>query len=257
MFVTLGATNNMNLSSRLPALPRQTEPRFPGESRRLVGLLRCLRPAELAVVLGADKKQSVLAAEEFKQWQEEACGDDHARAALFAFQGHSYSALNVASLDSAQLAEAQQRLRILSGLYGLLRPLDRIRRYRLPMQADISRGKGADLYYFWGDCLAQQLADDMTEAGSRVLLDLAAPAYSRVINPKAFPFPVITPVFKEGAGAKNRASNIETKKARGLMAAWIIKENIRRPDDLPAFAAAGYAYDAESSTLEQPVFCRS
>jgi len=256
MFVVLSPAKTLDFATPLPSLPAQTLPRFLDDSARLVALMRKQSPADIAHLMKVSDKIAHLNVERFALWQQDMDGEA-ARPCVFAFRGDVYTGLDIDSFDKKELGEAQQRLRILSGLYGLLRPLDRIRPYRLELGIALANRKGRDLYHFWGDRLTQQLTADMEEQGSRLLVNLASQEYFRAINIKALPFPLVSPVFEDEKDGHYKIISFYAKKARGLMAAWILREGITRAEDLAAFDVAGYRYHPTGSTPDRPLFRRS
>ena len=193
--------------------------------------------------------------ERFAQWSTP-FDKDNARPAIFAFKGDVYTGLDIERFDADDLQAAQKRLRILSGLYGVLRPLDLMQPYRLEMGTRLDNARGKDLYQFWGEIITDQLIKDMKAAGTDVLVNLASNEYFKSVHPKRLPGPVIEPVFQDEKNGKYKVISFYAKKARGLMAAWILREGIDKPAALKKFREAGYRHDAEASTDTRPVFRR-
>ncbi len=175
---------------------------------------------------------------------------------MFAFQGDVYRGLHADRFTAKQIERAQKQLRILSGLYGVLRPLDRILPYRLEMGTPLANSRGKDLYAFWGERITQQIADAMRVDRSRCLLNLASNEYFRSIDKNTLPAPVVAPAFKEFKNGSYKIISFFAKKARGTMAAWVIRNRVRTAAKLTQFAEDGYRYDEESSTTCLPVFLR-
>lgn len=257
MFVVLSPAKTLDFDTPLPSLPAHTEPRFLKDSATLVTLMRTQSPADIAALMKVSDKIAHLNAERFALWRQDMSNDATARAAVFAFRGDVYTGLDVDNFSHAQLHAAQQRLRILSGLYGLLKPLDRIRPYRLEMGTSLSNAKGANLYHFWGKKLTEQLARDMQEQGSEVLVNLASQEYFKAVDEKALPHAVISPVFEDEKNGHYKIISFYAKKARGLMAAWLLKEGITQAQELTDFDVAGYRYHQAGSTPNKPLFRRS
>ncbi len=255
MFVVLSPAKTLDFESPVPPLPAHTKPRFLDDSEALVEGLRQRSASDLSKLMKVSAKIAELNVKRFADWQRDMRGEA-ARAAVFAFRGDTYAGLDIDAFAKAELAEAQARLRILSGLYGLLRPLDRIRPYRLEMGTRLETGRGRNLYQFWGDALTRQLAADMRKAGSEVLVNLASQEYFKAIQPDGLPGPVITPVFQDEKNGKYKVISFHAKKARGAMAAWIVRNNIDSPDALADFTEAGYRHDVKASAPGQPVFRR-
>jgi cytoplasmic iron level regulating protein YaaA (DUF328/UPF0246 family) len=181
---------------------------------------------------------------------------DNAKQAVLAFRGDVYTGLEAETLDSAGLAFAQKHLRILSGLYGLLRPLDLMQPYRLEMGLKFANRGGANLYAFWGDRITRALDRQLGKSGSRVLVNLASNEYFKVLQPKALDAEIVTPVFKDLKGGRYKIISFYAKKARGQMARFIIDNAINDPEALKDFAVAGYRYSAGESAARELVFTR-
>jgi len=176
--------------------------------------------------------------------------------AVLTFAGDVYRGLDASSLSPDDLSFAQDHLRILSGLYGVLRPLDRMQPYRLEMGRKLKNPRGEDLYDFWGPRIAQQLNADLARTGNKVLLNLASNEYFKSVDKKALNAQVVSPVFKEIKDGQARTLAVFAKPARGMMARWIIKNRIDDVDRLKDFSVAGYRYDAQGSTPDKPLFAR-
>jgi cytoplasmic iron level regulating protein YaaA (DUF328/UPF0246 family) len=183
---------------------------------------------------------------------------ENAKQALFAFKGDVYLGLDADRFSAADITFAQKHLRILSGLYGVLRPLDLMQPYRLEMGRKFASGKANSLYEFWGERLTQFLNDELAQhkGKSRVLINLASNEYFNSIKPKALDASIITPVFKDFSGGKYKIVSFYAKKARGEMAAYIIQNRLKDPEALLNFDVNGYAFSAADSTPDSPVFLR-
>ena len=177
--------------------------------------------------------------------------------AAFAFAGDVYEGLKARDLDAAGLAFAQDHVRILSGLYGLLRPLDRIQPYRLEMGTRLKTRRGASLYDFWGDRISKCLNADAEGHTDATLVNLASQEYFGVVDAKALKLPVVTPQFRESRDGESRIISFFAKKARGGMARFAIDERIERAEDLKAFDRNGYRFDKAASSDTEWIFIRS
>ena len=160
-------------------------------------------------------------------------------------------------MDTAQLDFAQKHLRMLSGLYGLLRPLDLIQPYRLEMGLPFENRSGNNLYQFWGDDITQELDKALAKSGSKVLVNLASNEYFRAVVPGSLDAEVVTPVFKDLKGDRYRVISFFAKRARGAMSQFLIRERVTTIAGITGFTGMGYAYDADDSTPQRPVFKRS
>jgi cytoplasmic iron level regulating protein YaaA (DUF328/UPF0246 family) len=255
MFIVLSPAKTLDYDNPLPTLPTQTEPRFLDDSAELVRHMRDWTAADLAALMKVSDKIARLNVERFSTWRKN-MNNAAARPAVFAFRGGVYVGLDIDQFNQRQLKQAQSRLRILSGLYGLLRPLDRIRPYRLEMGTRLPNERGRNLYQFWSDKLTRRLAQDMRAADSKVLVNLASREYFKVIEPGMLPGPVVSPVFQDEKNGRYKVISFLAKKARGRMTAWILRNRISRPEELADFDLDGYTYAARQSTPEAPIFRR-
>ncbi|MBL4617845.1 MAG: peroxide stress protein YaaA [Robiginitomaculum sp.] len=176
--------------------------------------------------------------------------------AVLTFAGDVYRGLQVDTLLPQDLDFAQNSLRILSGLYGVLRPLDIIQPYRLEMGRKITTSHGEDLYDFWGSSIADELNQQLQSHDHQVIINLASNEYFKAVDKKALNRTIISPVFKEEKDGQQRILSVFAKLARGLMARWIVQNRITDPADLKNFDIAGYSFCTEGSTLDKPLFVR-
>ena len=175
---------------------------------------------------------------------------------MLAFKGDVYTGLDANTLDGKALTFAQKHLRILSGLYGLLRPLDLMQPYRLEMGLKFENRGGCNLYEFWGEEITQLLDTAIGKSGSMVLVNLASNEYFKAVKPRQLDAEVITPVFKDLKNGDYKIISFFAKKARGVMARYIVEQQLNEPEGLKAFCGAGYYYSHEQSTAENWVFLR-
>lgn len=255
MILILPASKTLDFAT--PAAPGPaTQPQFLKEAARLVKELKALAPPELASRMALSDKLAAQVFAHYQDWRTPFT-PRNAKAALLAYAGDLYDGLDAGTLDEADLAFAQAHLRILSGLYGLLRPLDLMQPYRLEMGARRPEGS---LYAFWGDKPAKALSALLKAeaAGGRepLLLNLASEEYARAIHPAKLQGRIITPVFQEGKGGRFKVVSFFAKRARGLMARYALQHRLPEPGPLRAFAEEGYAFAAEASTAERWVFRR-
>jgi uncharacterized protein len=176
--------------------------------------------------------------------------------ALHCFAGDTYQGLEARSLSAAALTWADGHLRILSGLYGLLRPFDAIQAYRLEMGSRLANPRGADLYAFWGDRIARALNTLAQDSGARAVLNCASVEYFSAVDPTTLQLPVITPIFLEERDGQAKIVSFWAKRARGAMARYVCEHQITNPDDLRAFDAGGYRHQPDRSGARQMVFLR-
>ncbi|MCM8595084.1 peroxide stress protein YaaA [Accumulibacter sp.] len=238
-----------------PTIADCTEPVFLDDAEELIGILRRLSPAEVASLMQISDPLATLNAARYADWRRPFT-PENAKQAVLAFNGDVYEGLDAVSLPPADLRFAQDRLRILSGLYGLLRPLDLIQPYRLEMGTRLANARGRDLYAFWGRRIGDALASALRDGGGRVLINLASEEYFRAIRPQDLPTPLIQPVFEDWSGGRFRVVSFHAKRARGLMARFAVLSRLADEHGLKDFAGGGYAYSSESSTPLRWVFRR-
>lgn len=232
-----------------------TQPDFLEHSKPLIDILRGYSPQQLSDLMGISDKLAGLNAARFAEWQPPFTLDN-AKPAIQAFQGDVYTGLAANTFSDDDNRFAQKHLRILSGLYGLLRPLDLIQAYRLEMGTKLPNGAGNDLYAYWKPTLTHALNNAIEESGSNVLVNLASNEYFKAIDTKKLSARVITPVFKDEKNGSFKIISFYAKKARGLMSAWIIQQHINDPDHLTAFDVAGYRFEPAASQGDTLVFTR-
>ena len=238
-----------------PTTPVSTTPRFMDQSALLVDDARQLDPMAIRTLMGVSEQIANVNHERFMNWQPDAT-TQNAKQAVLAFKGDVYTGLQADTLSAADLEFAQSRLRILSGLYGLLRPLDLMQPYRLEMGLKFSNQRGKNLYEFWGEQLTQTLNEDLASAHTDVLINLASNEYFKAVKPKLLSADIITPQFKDLKNGHYKMISFFAKKARGVMARHIIEQRITEPEDLKAFDGLGYYFSEVHSTGNQWVFLR-
>ncbi|MGP9566734.1 peroxide stress protein YaaA [Halomonas sp. AOP5-B2-8] len=232
-----------------------TQPSFLSHSQPLIDILHDYSPQQISELMGISDKLAGLNAARFKEWQPPFTLSN-AKPAAQAFQGDVYTGLQAELFSDSDNRYAQSHLRILSGLYGLLRPLDLIQAYRLEMGTKLANRAGSDLYAYWQPILTPALDEAISESGSNVLVNLASNEYFKAVDTKKLNARIITPVFKDEKNGTFKIISFYAKKARGLMSAWLIKEQINDPDRLQDFTVAGYRFNAASSQGDTFVFTR-
>ncbi len=239
-----------------PATTSQfTQPIFLEDSQQLIDQLKKEDQPSIGQLMKLSEKLSQLNWERFQDWQQP-FSPNNAKQAVLSFTGDVYMGLDAPSLSDQELQTAQGQLRILSGLYGLLKPLDLIQPYRLEMGTRLLNSRGKNLYEFWGSALTEALNLELSEQKNPVVINLASNEYFKAVQPKQLIAPVITPVFKDWKNGQYKMISFFAKRARGMMVRFILTNGIARAEDLSQFAVAGYRYDAELSTVEKPVFLR-
>jgi uncharacterized protein len=232
-----------------------SQPAMLEQSQQLVDICKTLTPADLSTLMHISDKLAGLNAARFADWQLPFT-NENAKAALFAFNGDVYQGLESASLNADDIAFAQQHLRILSGLYGVLRPLDLMQPYRLEMGTKLATSQGKDLYAFWQDRITRALNQQLAVLGADVVVNLASQEYFKAVQPKLLQARLVTPVFKDFKNGQYKIISFFAKKARGLMARYIIQQRLTQAEQLKAFDLAGYAYSKQQSTANELVFLR-
>ncbi|MEM9508681.1 MAG: peroxide stress protein YaaA [Cyanobacteria bacterium P01_E01_bin.35] len=237
-----------------------SQPDFLSDTESLVKQLRQLSAAEISSLMKISDKLGELNASRYQTWQSD-FDITNAKQAILAFQGDVYQGLNAASFEQQDFDFAQQHLRILSGLYGILRPLDLIQPYRLEMGTKLAHAKLKDLtantlYEFWSDQLTQAVNQQLEQLDQKIIVNLASNEYFKAVQPKLLRGTVINPVFKDWKSGKYKIISFYAKKARGMMAAYIIKHKIVDPENLKQFSESGYSYNAELSEQKNLVFTR-
>lgn len=238
---------DMSVDVRTPT----TVPDFATDAATLAGLARDLSHDELRALMSISPALAELNAKRFADF-----GKQPIKAAALAFAGDTYQGLEAPTLDDDEMAWAQNHLRILSGLYGVLRPMDAIEPYRLEMGSRLKTDKGRSLYEYWGTRLADALNAQAEATGSRALVNCASQEYFGAVDRSALAIPVITPVFKEIEDGRARIVSFFAKKARGAMARHIVQKRLTDLVDLQGFSAGDYRYTAEASDGETIVFTR-
>lgn len=237
-----------------PTVPAHTLPDYVPQAMELIQRLRQFTPAEVSRLMDVSEALATLNVARYQAFSSQFT-PENAKQAILAFNGDVYEGLDARSLSPQALEFAQQHVRILSGLYGLLRPLDLMQPYRLEMGTRLPNAKGKDLYAFWRPVIADQL-NALLAAEGDVLINLASEEYFKSVDPKRLLVPVITPVFEDEKAGKFKVISFFAKRARGLMARYIIDHRIDDVQALQAFDAEGYAFAPEASTATTWVFRR-
>ena len=232
------------------SLYANTEPRFAADTKVLVDVMQTKSPLDLQALMGISESLSILNADRYETF-----GENRTPSAL-TFAGDTYQGLDANSLKPDDLEYAQEHLGILSGLYGLLRPLDSISPYRLEMGTKLATDRGKNLYAFWGTQITQAIEAHLHSSESSALVNLASKEYFSVVQPKGISVPVITPVFKDVRKGVPKVISFLAKRARGMMARYIVEKRLKNPESLTLFDSSGYRYDPSTSTATTPVFIR-
>jgi cytoplasmic iron level regulating protein YaaA (DUF328/UPF0246 family) len=270
MLMVVSPAKNLDFKSPLPT-EEFTQPSLLSDAKTLVKTCKKLAPSDLASLMHISDKLSILNAERFSSFTTPFT-PDNARQSIFAFNGDVYSGLDAKTLSEDDIQFAQKHLRILSGLYGLLRPLDLMQAYRLEMGTKLENSRGKSLYEYWGDSITKELnkalqdSKDASEAqtksraqeeGGNVLVNLASNEYFTSVKKKLLDATIITPHFKDEKNGKYKIISFYAKKTRGLMARYIIENRITSVSQLKNFDSAGYQYNDAESTATELVFKRA
>ncbi|MGG6109428.1 peroxide stress protein YaaA [Pantoea allii] len=255
MLMVISPAKTLDYESPL-ATQRFTQPALLEKSQQLIKIVRKLSPAQVASLMSISDKLAHLNAERFNSWQPD-FSLENARQAILAFKGDVYTGLQAETFSEKDFDFAQDHLRMLSGLYGLLRPLDLMQPYRLEMGIKLANPAGQDLYRFWGDLLTEKLNDALASQGDDVLINLASDEYFKVIKPKKLQARLIKPVFLDEKNGKFKVISFYAKKARGLMSRYIIQHRLTKPEQLTRFDVDGYAFAADESRENELVFKRA
>lgn len=255
MLFLLSPAKSLDYDTPLPPGLAHTLPPFIPESTQLIGVLREKSPQELASLMDISDALAGLNAARYAAWSPRFTAAN-ARQALFAFNGDVYEGLNARSLDGDELRWAQDHVAILSGLYGVLRPLDRMQPYRLEMGTRLATGAGANLYRFWGTRIAEHLNQRLAADATPVVVNLASQEYSKSVDTSVLKARVIECVFEDWKGGRYKIISFHAKRARGLMARYAIQHRVVAPRQLEGFDLEGYAFDASASAQDRLVFRR-
>ncbi|MBU3621705.1 peroxide stress protein YaaA [Polynucleobacter sp. CS-Odin-A6] len=245
-----------SLDYKTPAkVKAPTLPEFASESAKLIADLKKLSPQEVANLMGLSDQLATLNVGRYRDWSKKFT-EENSKAAIYAFDGDVYDGFDVKTLSVKAIDFAQDHIRILSGLYGVLRPLDLMQPYRLEMGTAFQNPRGKDLYAFWGERVTDSLKKLLEKQKKPALLNLASEEYFKVLQAKNLGCPVISPVFQDGKDGKYKIISFYAKRARGLMARYVVENRITEPAELKGFNLDGYQFVASESKPEKPLFRR-
>ncbi len=254
MLILLSPAKGQNFEPSQTAF-HASEPRLLSKSNELIEILRLYSPDELMTLMNVSEKIGNLTAERFASFTTP-FNELNAKPAAFAFSGDVYKGLAIDDFTESDLEFAQNHLRILSGLYGVLRPLDLIQPYRLEMGTRLDTKAGSDLYQYWGSSISESLMADLEEHEDDLVINLASNEYFKAVSASGIHTNINTPVFKDFKNGKYKIISFFAKNARGAMARWIVKEKVQKAMDLVDFREDGYEYSEELSEVNSPVFLR-
>ena len=254
MLAIISPAKTLDFESAVRNLP-VSQPHLTDYSEQLIEICRQLSPQDLSSLMSISDKLAGLNAARFAEWTK-SHNEKNSRAAIWAFKGDVYTGLDADSLSDEDVQFAQRHLRMLSGLYGLLKPLDLMQPYRLEMGTKLANPKGKDLYAFWGNIITQSMQQALDEQGDRILINLASDEYYKSVKESQLEAQIVKPVFLDNKNGKYKVVSFYAKKARGLMGRFIIQNRLERVEQLKEFALGGYWFDATPSTEKEFVFKR-
>ena len=254
MLIVLSPAKTLDYS--IDPKSNHTAPQFLSQSSKLIKTLKEKEPKDIASLMGLSDKLATLNFDRYQSWKASKVVSNNTKPSMLVFKGDVYQGLDAENFNSNQLRFAQKHLRILSGLYGILRPMDVIKPYRLEMGTKLQTPKGKNLYEFWGSAIQENVLDDLSSQKSDLLINLASKEYFSVLGKMPDYVNVISPVFKDYKNGKHKIISFYAKRARGLMAKWIIQQKIKDFEKLSDFNLDGYYYSEKESTLTEPVFLR-
>jgi len=255
MLVVVSPAKNLDFETGVP-VDKNTQPLLLNDTERLMEVCRTLSPSDLSSLMKISDKLATLNANRFAEFSTPFT-TDNARQAMYAFNGDVYTGLDAYTLNDDAVAYAQTHLRILSGLYGLLRPLDLMQPYRLEMGTKLSNPDGKDLYAFWDTKITETLNEAMAAQGDNILVNLASNEYFKAVKKNKLDGMIITPTFKDCKNGQYKIISFFAKKARGLMARYIIENEVADVAGLKGFDTDGYQYSEEQSSATELVFLRN
>ena len=232
-----------------------TESEFIQEAEKIVAVMKKKKPVQLAHLMDISPKLAALNFQRYQEWTS-TYTPENSWQAIFMFNGTVYQGMKADTFSAVNLETAQQKLRILSGVYGLLKPLDRIQPYRLEMGTNISVSRKKNLYEFWKAKITAKLNQELAQSDQKILVNLASNEYFSVVDTKKLKARIITPSFKEEKDGQYRMVSIFVKRARGLMSRFIIMNNINDPEEIKAFDLEGYYFNNQLSKENNWVFTR-
>ena len=254
MLVLLSPAKSLDYESPL-LIKRSTQPRLADHSAELISQLKGLSEKEIGSLMSISEKLAALNHERFQTYETDFT-PENSRQAILAFTGDVYQGLTLADWDKDDFSHAQKTVRILSGLYGLLRPLDLMQPYRLEMGTRLKNSRGKNLYEFWDTLITDLINKDLKGSGSDVIVNLASNEYFSSVKTDPLRGKLISPVFKDEKNGVYKIISFHAKKARGMMADFIVRKKIQDPAELKTFKTAGYRYSAKESSADSPVFLR-
>ena len=254
MLIVISPAKTLNFETA-PSSTQHSQAQMLNKSEALIDILTTKSPADLEQLMKISSKLAILNTERYHNWSRP-FNVNNAKQAIFAFKGDVYTGLDADNLSEKQLEYTQQHLRILSGLYGVLRPLDLIQPYRLEMGIKLANPEGENLYQYWGEEITNYINNHLKAIDTNILLNLASIEYFKSIQTKNLNAKVVTPVFKDWKNGQYKLISFFAKKARGTMSAWVLKNKVKTTRKLIQFNQDNYQYSEEQSDELNPVFLR-
>jgi cytoplasmic iron level regulating protein YaaA (DUF328/UPF0246 family) len=255
MIVLLSPAKTLDYTKEFDVEP--SAPTFLNDSAKLIKELKTKEPKDIASLMSLSDKLATLNFDRYQSWSATKKMSADSQPALFVFQGDVYQGLQADTFNKKDISFAQKHLRILSGLYGELRPLDVIKPYRLEMGTKLPNSKGKNLYEFWGNKVQENILKELKANKSKLVVNLASKEYFTVVGSLPTDVEVVSPVFKDFKNGEYKLISFYAKKARGFMSHWMIKNKVTNSKDLKNFDAEGYKYSKKLSTESEPVFLRN
>ena len=254
MIIVLSPAKTLDYS--VPTTENHTAPQFLSQSSKLIKTLKAKEPKDIASLMGLSDKLATLNFDRYQSWTASKTESAESKASLFVLKGDVYQGLKADELNKSDVKFAQKHLRILSGLYGILRPLDVIKPYRLEMGTKLKTDTASNLYEFWGNKIQANINNELKLQKSNLLVNLASKEYFSVLGKMPEDINVVSPVFKDYKNGQYKIISFYAKKVRGTMTNWLIKNKIKDAKSINKFAEEGYYFSKELSTPTEPVFLR-
>ena len=255
MIILLSPAKTLDYETKIKG-PSFSSPYFLSKSKNLIKTLKNKKPEEISNLMNISEKLALLNSDRYKSWKGSRKESASSKQAIFVFKGDVYQGLNIEEFKKKDLDYSQNHLRLLSGLYGVLRPLDIIEPYRLEMGTKLKISNTKNLYEFWSDDIANQILKDLELIKSNTILNLASNEYFNSVKSLEKSANIISPAFKDLSKGKYKIISFYAKKARGLMASWILRNKIQKEEDLINFNIGGYYFSETESSKNVPVFLR-
>ena len=256
MIILLSPAKTLDYDASVGNVPF-TVPSLLPKSKQLIKILKSKNPSEISQLMRLSDKLSLLNTNRYQSWKGQKKISKTSKQSAFVFKGDVYQGLKVEELSKKELDFCQKHLRLLSGLYGVLRPLDVIEPYRLEMGTKLESEQGKNLYDFWGCAISEEIIKELNDMGSDLLINLASKEYFNSIKLLPKKIKVISPIFKDHSKGNYKIISFYAKKARGLMASWIIRNKITKAEDLNDFSEEGYFFSRRDSAEYTPMFLRN